>query len=262
MAIFVQALRESWRAVLVWAAALVAVMTLYLSFYSSMGTMEGMQAMMDQLPQAMVDAFGFEDIGSGAGWAQSTFFGLLGLFILGAAGISWGARAIAGDEESGMLELTLAHRVTRTQVYVQRFLAILARIALLGAAVTAALLVLDAAVGLELDRANVAPQMLAYLGVGVLCAAVALAVGAATGNRGWALGAGAAVLAAAFLLNAVGNMDEGNRWMHAVSPVSWAYENRPLANGWDGGGLALLYGVSLVLVVLGWLVFTRRDVTS
>ncbi|HHW83469.1 MAG TPA: ABC transporter permease subunit, partial [Actinomycetales bacterium] len=186
MAIFVQALRESWRALLGWAAALVAVLTLYLSFYSSMGTMEGMQAMMDQLPQAMVDAFGFEDIGSGAGWAQSTFFGLLGLFILGAAGISWGARATAGDEESGMLELTLAHRVTRTQVYVQRFLAILVRLALLGAAVTAALLVLDAAVGLELDHANVAPQMLAYLGTGVLSAAVALALGAATGHRGWA----------------------------------------------------------------------------
>ncbi|HZK05539.1 MAG TPA: ABC transporter permease subunit [Actinomycetaceae bacterium] len=262
MPIFLQTLRESWRGILFWAVALVIVMTLYLSFYSSMGQTAGLDLFMAQLPEGMANAFGFQDIGSGAGWAQSTFFGLLGLFLLAAAGVVWGTRAIAGDEEAGMLELTLAHSVSRTQVYGERLLALVTQIALLGLAVAAALMLLDSPAELGLDFANVPPQMLAYLGVGFLCAVLAFAVGATTGRRSLAISFGGGLAVAAFLLNALGNVSEDNEWMHVVSPVSWAYQNRPLMNGWDLEGLALLYGVSLVLVVLGLVGFLRRDVTA
>lgn len=262
MPIFVQALKESWRSLLGWSAALLAVMALYLSFYPSLGNADGMTMLMDQLPEAMVDAFGFADIATGAGWAQSTFFGLLGLFILGAAGISWGARAIAGDEESGLLELTLAHRVSRTQVYAERLAAIVVRILIIGAIVTVGLLILNSAAGLEIDTSKIAPQMAAYLGLGILCATLALAVGALTGVRSHAVAAGAALLAGGFLLNAIGNISDDTSWMRLASPVSWAYENRPLTQGWDWAGLASIYGAAAVLAVLGWAAFTRRDVSS
>ncbi|MCC2592063.1 ABC transporter permease [Tessaracoccus sp. OS52] len=262
MPIFIQVMRESWRGVIYWGLALLAVMSLYLSFYSSMGNAEGLQLMMNQLPEGMTAAFGFRDIGSGAGWAHSTFFGLLGLFILSAACISWGARAIAGDEEEGMLELTLAHRVSRTQLYLERLLGMVFRLLLLGVIVAGGLVLLDGPAGLELDFGNIPPQVVAYLGVGLVCGTCALAVGAVTGDRGRATGAGAAVLVGGFLLNALANVDEGNEWMATISPVSWAYENRPLINGWDFEGIALLYGLTAVLVLVGWLGFTRRDVTA
>lgn len=72
MPIFVQALKESWKGLIAWAVALIAIMTLYLSFYSTMDAGEGMQIFIDQLPSTMVAAFGFGDIGTGAGWAHST----------------------------------------------------------------------------------------------------------------------------------------------------------------------------------------------
>lgn len=262
MPVFMQVMRESWRGVIYWGLALLAVMSLYLSFYSSMGNAAGLQLMMDQLPEGMSAAFGFEDIGSGAGWAHSTFFGLLGLFLLAAASVAWGSRSIAGDEEDGMLELTLSHRVSRSQVYFERLLAILVRLALLGALVAVGLMVLDGPAGLELDFANILPQVTAYIGVGLVCATTALAVGAITGDRSRATGAGAAVIVTAFLLNALANVDEGNEWMKLVSPVSWAYQNRPLLNGWDVAGIVPLYGVSIALTLVGWLVFLRRDVRS
>ena len=262
MPIFVQALKESWKGLIAWAVALIAIMTLYLSFYSTMDAGEGMQIFIDQLPSTMVAAFGFGDIGTGAGWAHSTFFGLLGLFVLAAVCVAWGARAIAGDEENGMLELTLAHRVSRSQVYFERLGALVVRLAVLGLVVAGCLMLLDGPNELGLDFANIAPQVLAWAGVGLLCGTLALAVGAITGRRNHAVTAGAGVVVAAYLLNALGNVSADNDWMHLVSPVSWAYQNRPLLNGWDWQGLALLYGVSALFVAAGWLVFTRRDVTA
>lgn len=262
MPVFVQSLRESWRSVLIWAAGLVTVMVMYLSFYTSMMTGSGMDQLIAQLPAGIVNAFGFQDISSGGGFAQSTFFGLLGVLLLGAAAVTWGARAIAGDEEAGMLELTLAHRVSRTQVYWERALALLARLVLLALIVGITLLIVNEPFGLGVDTANIPPQLAAYLGVGVLAGALALGVGGMTGSRSLALGLGGGVFTGGFLLNALGNMSADNEWMHTVSPFSWAYQNKPLLEGWDLGGLALLYGVAAVLAIAGWLVFVRRDVTS
>lgn len=262
MPIFVQTLRESWKGLIAWAFALPAIMTLYLSFYATMDAGEGIQVFIDQLPSTMVAAFGFGDIGTGAGWAHSTFFGLLGLFVLVAVCVSWGARAIAGDEENGMLELTLAHRVSRSQVYFERLGALVARLAMLGLAASGWLMLLDGPNHLDLDFANIAPQVLAWTGIGLLCGTLALAVGAITGRRNHAVTAGAGLVVVAYLLNALGNVSADNDWMHLVSPVSWAYQNRPLLNGWDWEGLGLLYGISAVFVVAGWVVFTRRDVTA
>lgn len=262
MPILVQSLRESWRAFLLWAAALLVVMFLYLSFYTSMFSGSGMDQLIAQLPPGIVSAFGFQDISTGAGYAQSTFFGLLGMFILSAAAISWGTRAIAGDEETGMMELTLAHQVSRTQVYWQRAAATLLRVLSLVAISGLTLLIVNEPFGLHIDTANFLPQLLAYMGIALVCGAVSLGVGGVTGSQPVALGAGWAVLAGGFLLNALGNMSADLEWMHSVSPVSWAYRNRPLLEGWDPAGLALLYGVAAVFAVAGWVVFTRRDIRS
>lgn len=150
-----------------------------------------------------------------------------------------------------MHELTLAHRVTRTQVYAERLAAIIIRILILGVIVTAGLLVLNSATGLELDTSNIAPQMAAHLGPGILCATIALAVGATTGAHRHAVAAGAALLVGGFLLHAVGNISDDTTWMHLISPVSRAYQNRPLTHGWDWAGLVWVYGAVAVLAVLG-----------
>src|SRR3546814_2524257 len=57
-----------------------------------------------------------------------TFFGLIGFLLLTIAAISWGSAAIAGAEESGKLELNLAHGVSRTQYALESALAVLVKI--------------------------------------------------------------------------------------------------------------------------------------
>lgn len=112
--IFIRGVLGSWRGLLAWAAAIVAVLLLYLPLYPSMQTPE-LSQMINNLPSELVQALGYEDITSGAGYTQATFFGLIGFILIIIAAISWGSAAIAGNEESGQLELTLAHAVGRVQ---------------------------------------------------------------------------------------------------------------------------------------------------
>lgn len=103
-------------------------------------------------------------------------------------------------------------------------------------------------------------QVIAERGAAVALKLVWLAVGAITGRRTWALGAGAGIAVFGSVTNAIGNTVSDLDWLHAWSPYSWAYANEPLMSGWDAQ-VWLLYGASALLAVAGWLVFRARDVS-
>ncbi|OFE15681.1 hypothetical protein BA895_21840 [Humibacillus sp. DSM 29435] len=263
MPVLVQSLRVGWKGLLVWALALVAVMAMYLSFYPSLGgAASGMADMIDQLPEGVVKAIGYDQIATGAGYTQSTFFGLLG-FVLGtAAAVVWGTRAVAGDEESGMLELTLAHPVSRAQLVAERALAIFTRLSVLGVVLGLALAAMSGPFELELNGTHIVAVTTAWVLLTFSIAMASLMGGAVSGSRTVALGVGAGLGVLAFLLNALGAQSEQNEWMLGLSPFAWAYRNRPLAEGWNFADLGLLVALATALLAVALLVFTRRDVRS
>ena len=61
-------------------------------------------------------------------------------------------------------------------------------------------------------------------------------------------------------LDAVGGMGEDLTWLANLSPYHWAFGNAPLADGFDWGGLGLLWGSSAVLIGVASWVLSRRDI--
>lgn len=258
MPLLLQAWRESWRGLAGWSVALAAVCAVYLPFHASLSA--EMMAMIDSLPPAMVKAMGYDQILSGAGYTQATVLGLLGFALASIAAVGWGAKAVAGDEESGTLELTLAHGVTRTRVVVERALGLVTRLLVLGVVVLVMVSALSGPARLDLTPAAVLPGVVAFVALTGLSGLAALAGGAVTGRRAVALGLGAGIAVAGYVLHAVGQQNPGWDWMLDLSPYSWAYRNTPLASGWDWGGLALLFAGWLVALAAAVAGFGRRDV--
>ncbi|MBE6474094.1 MAG: ABC transporter permease [Actinomyces succiniciruminis] len=252
-------LADGTRSLLGWSVALAVVLALYLPVYPSLQTPE-LADILDTLPTELVSLLGYDQIATGAGYAQATFFGLLG-FALGAiAATAWGARFIAGMEESGRLELTLAHAVGRVQYTAESAAALLIRVLGLSLVTVAVLLVLNPVVELALSIPNVLAATASWAGLAVLSGTAALAAGALTGRSAWSLGAGATVAALGYALNAVGGMSADLDWLVHLSPYYWAFGERPLSNGVDWGGLALLWGFSALLVAVACVALSRRDI--
>jgi ABC-2 type transport system permease protein len=239
-----------------------AALLLYVPLFPSIGGNADMLELLDSLPPELVNAIGYNQIATGAGYVQSTFYGLMGFLLLTIAGISWGTAAIAGDEETGSLELTLAHGVSRTQVVVERTAAVIVRLAWLGLLSAVVVIALNDSADLGIEPAHAFAVAAALVGLTLLSAAVSIAVGAITGRRLFATAAGAGVAVLGYTLNAVANQSTDLDPLHAWSPLHWAYGNTPLADGVDWGGLALLYGISAALILLATLALNRRDVTG
>ncbi|MGV8913551.1 MAG: ABC transporter permease subunit [Rhodoglobus sp.] len=256
-------LADSWRGLLGWTAGVAGAIFLYVPLYSSFsGENAGFDDVIESLPPGLANTLGFEDLTSGAGYVQATFLGLIGFVLFTIAATLWSSAAIAGDEESGSLELTLAHGVSRVQILVERSLGVVLRLIWLGIVSALLIIALNDSSGVDLEPINVLGGCLALLGLGILAASFGLAVGAITGRRTYASAAAAGTSLLGYVLNSIGNQSADVEWLHSLSPYHWALGNNPLSDGADWGSLGLIYGISALVLVIGGVVFNRRDVSA
>ncbi|MDJ0350181.1 ABC transporter permease subunit [Cryobacterium sp. PH29-G1] len=258
--IFGKVFTDSWRGLVGWALGLAAAAFLYLPLYPSISGGSAMQDIIKNLPPELIKTLNYDQIGTGAGYAQATVFGLIGFVLMTIAATSWGASALGGDEESGRLELTLAHGVTRVQVAAARFCAIAVKILVLSALTFLFVLALNDPAQLQIDLGNLLGTSLMFGGVSLLTASVALLGGALSGRRIGGIAAGSGVAVVGYIFNALGNQSAGLEWLHNLSPYYWAFGSNPLSSGADPATIAAFYALSLVLAAAAALALRQRDI--
>lgn len=257
--IWTKTLWDQRRALLGWAIGFAAVSLIYGAFYPIAATPE-YEDIIDALPEALAEGMGWSDITSAAGYIGSTVYGILGPVLAIVFAIGMGARAIAGDEEAGTLELLVAEPVTRRSVVLQRATALGIALLAAGAIVFLAILALRGPIDLDLAVANLAAASLNLALLGGVFGAVALFTGALTGRRGLVIGVAAGIAVVAYLANALAPQLEGFEWIQNLSPFFWFDGSGTLRDGMDLVKTGLLAG-SVVLLVAGSVVaFDRRDV--
>lgn len=245
-----------------WALALIGVLTLYSMFYPSMGKGDGLEAFVAQLPEKFVDALGITQVSTGAGWVHTSFFSLLGLFLLSGAMVSWGASAIAGNENSGNLELILNRGISRTRFFFENLLVIFTRLLIFGLVIFGWLQILNGPAELGLEPGNTIAQISSYLSFGALIAVVSLTVGAIFGKKSFAVATGAGLVVGSYILDALGKALEDYEWLRNLSPISWVYREIPLLEGWQWQGIAVIWGLILLLTACGLVFFNRRNISG
>ncbi|WP_309103443.1 ABC transporter permease subunit [Microbacterium sp.] len=260
--VFRRALRESWRGLIGWTLGVAAVLFMYLPLFPSIGGNGQMQQIIESLPPELVNALGYDQIGTGAGYAQGTFYGLIGFLLLTIASIGWGAGAIAGAEESSRLELDLAHGIGRVPYALEMAAAMLVRLVWLGLFAAVVVLALNDSAELEIEATRILDATVVFVGVTMLAGSLALFVGALTGRRGRGVAAGAGIAVVGYAFNAIANQVEDAEWLRFLSPYSWAFHQPPLLDGFDPVGCIALWGCTAVLIAGTAVVLRGRDIVG
>ncbi len=240
-----------------WTVAIAAVAGMYSAFYPAIGGME-IGGMLATFPDEVLSVFGWDALLSGPGYVNATVFSLVGAALTLVCAIGAGSRLIAGDDESGLLELELAAPVSRLSVYLQRLAVLWLTVLAPVLAIFVVVLVLNPILDIRIDATRL---LVACLGLYLFTAAmgtVSFATGGLTGRRGRALAAGAGLAVVSYLLAYLGPLAK-QQWMADISPYWWYSGKRPLMNGADLAGMGLLLALSVVALVAGALGFVRRD---
>jgi ABC-2 type transport system permease protein len=257
---FTKALWDGRRSLLGWAVAIAGIAMMYTAFYPSISN-PAMAAAIKNYPSSLKKAFNLQDLTSPQGYLGSYVFGLLVPVLLAVFMIITGTRAVAGDEETGTLDLVLAHPVSRPRLLLSRLGALVVQALAICALVYLLLLAISGPTKISPVGAGYLAAATIQLALfGICFGALTLAIGAATGRRAAAIGAGTVVAVLGYFANNLAPQVSGLEWARFLSPYHYMSGNQPLVNGLDLAACAILLGVSAVFAVVGTALFRRRDI--
>jgi len=256
---FTKAMRDQRRALVGWTTGIMLLVLMEAAIWPSMRDMGNIQQLLANYPEAMRELFNLEDFGTGIGFMNAELFSALMPLLFVIFGISRGARAIAGEEESGTLEILLATPLSAARLVLQQAAALAASLAVLATALFAAVAVLSPVFGLGIEIGDAATGSLAMALLGFEFGALALAVGAITGRRVVAIAVASIAAVAAYVLYAFGKLVSAVEPWQPLSPFHQALGTGPL-----GAGLPPTYAwmalAAVIVIAMAMPVFERRDI--
>jgi ABC-2 type transport system permease protein len=263
--IALKSLRDSQRGFLWWSLGLVGFVALIISVYPTVHSNPSLNKLAQDYPQALKAfiAFGGQvDYTTPAGYLGIELFSLMVPLLLLIAAIGTGAGAIAGEEERGTLELLLANPVSRTQVVLEKSVALVLEIAALGLVLWLALWIGAISAGMDISAGRLASATVSAVVLALAYGALALLLGAATGRRVLAIGVTAAAGVAAYLVNGLAPLVHALEIPQKLSPFYHYAAGDPLRHGLAWSHVLVLVAITAVATALAPGAFSRRDVSS
>jgi len=256
-------LRNSRGAIIGWGIGLAALAIMMGSLFDMMAGSNEMMDMMNAYAATMpefAEIFNMGAMNTPIGWLDVEYFSfmplIIGLFATGA-----GASLLALDEEGGTLDLILAHPVSRTVLFWGRFLAnTLVIIILLLISWASLLLTMTWSENFTLPAFELLLPFISLFGIMLFFTTLSLLFSMLLPARRTAsMLAGMLVVASFFITLLAGVVDELERAAD-FSPLTYLETATAIEDGLNLVWFGIFIAIDLVLVLISWQLFQRRDV--
>lgn len=260
LTIFRHTFAKSRGQILGWGLTLAVLGGYMISFYDTLVSQQGqMVELLKNYPPELMAFFGdFTKMFTPAGYLSVEFFSYMPM-ILGIFAVLVGSGLLASDEENGSLDLILAHPISRTALFAGRLLAFIASLIAILFIVWLGFLVAMNWTHFEMSALELALPFISLLVVVLLYGALALLLSTLLPSRRLAAMIAGLVVVADFFLIAMARIDTNLETAAKFMPTHY-YQGAEAANGLNWEWTAGLLGVTLVLVLLAWWRFERRDI--
>ncbi len=264
--IFGKTILEYRRSIMWWIMGFTALAVYMVALFPTVRNNPAMQQLANAKLEALQGLVGrLSDFASPVGYLTSSLFSLMLPLMLLFFTVALGANAISGEEERKTLDLLLANPVSRSRVVLEKFGAMLLLTLLLGG-VTLLVFVIGGPgvelIGTSLSVGNLVAGLVSAMLLAVFFGTLALAVGAATGSRGLALGVAGGFAVVNYLVKTMASTSEAVNTLQQALPVYYylSDNHNPLQQGLNVAHAGvLLVGVVVLLAIALW-TFNRRDV--
>ncbi len=246
-----------------WTLGAVAATSVVIWGYTLFRGSRAVQDLVASFPPQMMAMFGADSgfLLTAGGFVQAQFYGFIGPLMLITFAIVLGASATTAEEDDRTVDLLLALPLRRERVIFEKFMAMAVLLLLVVLACAAVLFVGNATADLGLSSRGIAAANGSLFLLVLLYGCLAMAVGAATGNRAMAATLAAALAVGSFLLQGFAPFNATVQDVARLTPHDWYFRGMPVLNGFGNGHLMLAAAVGLTLVG-AMLAFRRRDLQT
>ena len=257
---FKHTLRRFTGQILGWGIGLALLGVLLISVYDSLAEqMELYQEMIQSMPEGMMAFFGGQDVmATPEGFVAMEFFSYMPL-ILGIFAVQACTGLLARDEEEGILDLIMAHPVSRTELFLGRLLAFLLAAAAILVFSWLGIVVPMNWSTMSLSFIAVARPFLSLYAVLVLFGTLGLLLSLILPSRRWASMTTGLLLVASFFIDGLAELNQDLESFARLTPLNY-YEHLEAFGGLNGEWLIGLFAASIVFAGLAWWRYSQRDI--
>jgi ABC-2 type transport system permease protein len=259
--VFLKSLYDQRRALIGWSVGMTLLVLIVAALWPSIRNVPNIDQFLANYPEAMRKLFNLNDFTTGTGFMNAELFSTMlpVLFII--FGVGRGARAIAGEEEAGTLDVLLVTPISHVRLVLEQAAALAVALLGLGAVLFVAVLGSSAAFSMGINATDLAGATLAMALLGIEFGWLALAVGALTGRRAVSIGIASAAAVGAYVLYVAAQLVESIKPWQVVSPFHQALHGGPV-----GADLSVTYVwmalAAIAFVAIALPIFDRRDIAA
>ncbi len=259
--VYTKDLRDQRRGLTGWSIGLILLVVLMAALWPSIRDMPDLEVFLANYPEAMRELFNIDAIATGAGFLNAELYSIIlpAMFLIFAIGR--GARAVAGEEEQGTLEVLLVTPLSRLRVLAEKAGSLTTALVGLGVVLFLASWGSAVVVGMDIPVVDLAGAATAMVMLGLAHGFVALAIGSASGRRSWAIAGAAGLATAGYVLFVAAKLVSAVEPWEVLSPFYHALQGGPL-----GAGFAVNYLWLALLGLVAFLAclyrFDRRDIRA
>jgi ABC-2 type transport system permease protein len=269
--IFTKTLRDQRAGVLGWGLGLGIVLYVSATQYKELigGIGPERQKLIEEITRAF-QSFSFimgeiTDLGSIGGFINTRVLGFVPVMLALWAAVA-GVGAVRGEEQNGSMEVLLATPHSRPSVFRSKALGILVSLTALVLLLWLGLYAGIAAAG-EAGNVGAGAMLLTLINILALAAfwgAAGLLIGQLVGLRRTASSITGALLFGTFLMDNLLSTNPSLKWLAWLSPYHYYSVSKPIVPGriLEWGAWLVLLALTVAIVVLAGLLFTRRDIGS
>ncbi len=249
-------LRLRRRSAIGYAAGLALYTLIVVALYPSFKNSTSLDSLSGSTAAALFGVTG--KLTSSGGWLNGNIYGNFFPLIMLLMTIGYGAACLAGQDEDGTLALMATLPVRRRAILFQKVMAMALQALFLAATVTICV-VIGRGFQLTVSAGDAAATAAALMLMGLDFGLITMALGAATGRRGTALGIASGLAAASYLLSSLAPAISAIRPGRYLSLFYWSVGNDQISRGVSIGDFTVLIIVGLCALLAAVAAFRQAD---
>lgn len=168
----------------------------------------------------------------------------------------------ASEEADGRLQSLLSFPVSRTRAYFQKWLAAISVVTLICCSVFVAIWLALLIIDESADFGRVWESLFAFTLINIAYGVIVYAVAMFTGSRGWTLLLACGYTVVSFFITSLAPAVDKLELADKFSLLHYYNNPQIMSHGLDGKHLLIISLTILVLTIIGWIGFLRRDVRT
>jgi ABC-2 type transport system permease protein len=249
-------LRLRRRSAIGYAAGLALYTLIVVALYPSFKNSTSLDSLSGSTAAALFGVTG--KLTSSGGWLNGNIYGNFFPLIMLLMTIGYGAACLAGQDEDGTLALMATLPVRRRAILFQKVMAMALQALFLAATVTICV-VIGRGFQLTVSAGDAVAIAAALMLMGLDFGLITMALGAATGRRGTALGIASGLAAASYLLSSLAPAISAIRPGRYLSLFYWSAGNDQISRGVSIGDFTVLIIVGLCALLAAVTAFRQAD---